>query len=106
MDNNRITVDEMLRINTRQQAKDLLERLSKQGYRYIARDPESEWILCFSLKPKRYLKLECWGYVNENSDGAMMASGFKNVDITEIRWNNRSPTMIEDFLSDEIILSG
>lgn len=106
MDSNRITVDEMLRMNTRQQAMDLLNQLSKQGYKYVTRDMESEWLLCFSLKPKKYLKMKCWGYVNENSDGAMMASGFKNVDITEIRWSNRSPTLISEFLTDEIILKG
>lgn len=104
--NDRVTKDEMLRMNTRRQAAELLKRLSKQGYKYVTRDLESEWLLCFSLKPKRYLDLEIWGYVNEKDDGALMAHGFKNTDITEIRWSNRSPTMINEFLSDEIIMTG
>ncbi|MEO1768286.1 hypothetical protein [Candidatus Enterococcus ferrettii] len=102
----RVTNEEMLRMNTRQQAVKLLKRLSKQGYKYVTRDLESEWLLCFNLKPKRYLDLEIWGYVNEKDDGAMMARGFKNTDITEIRWSNRSPTLINEFLSDEIIMTG
>lgn len=106
MNSNRITVDEMLRMNTRQQAMDLLKRLSKQGYKYVTRDPESEWLLCFSLKPKKYMDGNFWGYVNEDATGVLMARGFKNTDINEIRWSNRSPTLINEFLNDEIIMTG
>lgn len=106
MASKRVNSDEMLRMNTRQQAVKLLKRLSEQGYEYVTRDLESEWLLCFSLKPKRYIELESWGYVNEKADGAMMAHGFKNTDITEICWSNRFPTVISEFLSDEIILTG
>lgn len=103
---NRITSDEMLRVNTRQQAMDLLKRLSEQGYKFVTRDPGSEWLICFSLKPKKYMELGCWGYVNEHKPGVLVANGFKNDDINEIRWDNRSPTVIDEFLSDEIIMTG
>lgn len=106
MDYKRVTGDEMLRMNTRQQSIDLLKRLSKQGYKYVTRDLESEWLICFSLKPKKYMDGCFWGYVNENAPGVLMARGFKNTDINEIRWSNRSPTVISDFLSNEIILTG
>lgn len=55
-------------------------------------------LVCFSLKPKKYLEIESWGYVNPDAHGAMMAYPLKNADIPEINWSNKSAKMISDFL--------
>lgn len=73
--------------------------LYEKGYKYVVRDKESEFLSCFSLKPKRYRDLESWGYLNPDEPKAMMAYPIKNTDITEINWSNRSATLILDFLN-------
>lgn len=88
----------VFRMNTRQQAIEILEQLYEKGYRYVARDKDSDFLICFSLKPKKYMKLEFWGYVDSDAQGVKMAYIFRNTDITEIKWSNRSATLIAEFL--------
>lgn len=42
--------------------------------------------------------LEIWGYVDSDLQEAKMSYIFRNTDITEIKWSNRSATLIADFL--------
>lgn len=88
----------MFRMNTRQLAIEILEQLYNEGYRYVVRDKDSDFLTCFSLKPKHYMDLESWGYVDENERGAKMAYIFRNTDVAEIKWSNRSATLIAEFL--------
>lgn len=41
-----------------------------------------------------------WGYRESDYNNSMMAESIKNVDITEIRWKNRQPTDLEQFIKD------
>ena len=93
-------------LKNRQETMERLKELLSEGYKYVVREPESEWLLCFSLEPKKYGDGEFWGYVNEKDTGAQMAKQIKNTDITEIKWTNKVATSIEAFLDDEIILTG
>ena len=77
---------------------DVLNRLYEKGYRYVVRDKDMDYLVCYSLKPKKYLEIESWGYVNPDAQGAMMAYPFKNTDITEITWSNKSATLISECL--------
>lgn len=87
-------------IQNRQQTIELLKLFLEKGYRWIVREPGADHLLLFSLKPKKYMKIESWGYENENLPGAKMAEIIKNTDITEIRWQNRQPTDLEQFIKD------
>jgi len=70
----------------------------QQGFKYIVRDLDGDWLVLFSLKPKKYIKMEFWGYVNEMDPNALPCKVIENSDITEISWKNRSPILISDFL--------
>lgn len=85
-------------VNNRKQAIDLLKQLQEKGYGYVVRDNEMPYLICFSLKPKKYRDTESWGYVNPDVMGAKSAYPIKNTDISEVNWNNRSATLISDFL--------
>lgn len=91
----------LFQINTRKETIEILKHLHGKGYRYVVREQESPYLVCFSLKPKRFMELEIWGYVNVEANGVMMAYPIKNEDITEINWNNRSATLITDFLEEK-----
>ena len=93
-----LTTEVILRVNTRQQAIEILEQLYKKGYSYVVRNKDSDFLSCFSLKPKKYMGLEIWGYVDSDLQGAKMSYIFRNTDITEIKWSNRSATLIAEFL--------
>lgn len=84
-------------LKNRQETMERLKELLSEGYKYVVREPESEWLLCFSLEPKKYGDGEFWGYVNEKDPGAQMAKQIKNTDITEIKWTNKVATSIEAF---------
>lgn len=88
-------------IHDRGETISLLEGLSKKGYRYVVRDKESQWLSCYSLKPKKYHDTESWGYVNPDIDGVKMAYVFKNWDVTEIIWSNKSAKLISGFLEGQ-----
>lgn len=100
------TINERYALKDRQETLKLLKKMLADGYKYIVRDPESEWLLCFSLEPKKYRDGEFWGYVNEKEHSAKMARQIRNTDITEIKWTNKVATSIEAFLDDEILLTG
>lgn len=88
-----------LQLQTREQVIKSLQDLYAEGYRYVVREKDMQWLLCFSLKPKKYREFEGWGYVDPDVTGVITAYPIKNTDITEINWTNRSATLIEDFLS-------
>lgn len=90
---------ELNKLYTREQAMSLLQELHEKGYRYVVRDKELSYLNCFSLKPKKYMDIESWGYVNPDAPGVMMSYPIKNADITEINWTNRSATLIEEFIA-------
>lgn len=91
----------ILEMHSREEAVAALNKLYEKGYRYAVRDRDMPYIICYSLKPKRYRDIESWGYVDPDEEGALMAYPFKNIDVTEINYSNRSATLIKDFLSEE-----
>lgn len=91
----------MNELKDRQQSIEIMKTAYKKGFRYVVRDKDSEWLTFFSLKPKRYRKMEFWGYEDENASGVLPADVVKNQDIHEINWNNKSATMIEEFIKKE-----
>lgn len=82
----------------RSDAIEKLKELHKRGYRYVVRDKDMPYLLCFSIKPKRYRDIESWGYVDPNRQGVLPAYPIRNVDVTEIHYNNKSAMLIEDFI--------
>lgn len=88
----------MSRPKTRKQTVSILTDLHSKGYRYVVRDKEMNYLVCFSLKPKKYRDTESWGYVDSDVPEAIMAYPIKNTDIQEINWSNRSATLILDFV--------
>lgn len=90
-----------MRTKAREEVVELLKDISEKGYKYVVRDKDMPFLSCFSLKPKRYREIESWGYVNENATGALPAYPIKNKDITEINYNNRSATLISDWLKGD-----
>src|SRR5690625_4861390 len=88
----------VIRENTRSDVIDLLTNLYKQGYMYVLRNKNMPYLICFSLKPKRYLDTESWGYVNPDAVGALPAYPIKNTSITEINYSNKSATLITDLI--------
>ncbi|MCI5684555.1 MAG: hypothetical protein MR320_04095 [Enterococcus gallinarum] len=91
-------VKESIRLKNRADTLKELKKYFDRGFRYVVRDLEGEWLVLFSLKPKKYMDLEIWGYVNECDPNAIPCQIIRNTDITEINWKNRSAVLIEDFL--------
>lgn len=89
----------MNEIKNRDQVLEVLKQLHGYGYRYVVRDEMSEYLSCFSLKPKKYREIG-WGYVNSNEPGVKMAYPIRNTDITEINSTNRSAVLIEDLIDN------
>ncbi|BAQ11471.1 DNA topoisomerase domain protein [Bacillus sp. OxB-1] len=87
-----------MNLNNREETITLLKELNEKGYQYVVRDEDMPYLCCFSLKPKKYLDINGWGYIDPDAPKAMMAYAIKNTDITEISWSNRSATSITDFL--------
>lgn len=77
-----------------------MKTMYMKGYRWILRDYDSEYLSLYSLKPKRYFDLNSWGYRDENALGVLMSESIKNADIKEIRWQNRQPTDLQQFIFD------
>lgn len=92
-------IREFLRLKNRTDALKELKKYLDRGFRYVVRDLEGEWLVLFSLKPKRYMDLEAWGYVNGDDPKARPCQIIRNLDITEINWKNRSAVLIENFLN-------
>lgn len=87
-------------LNSRKQVIEILKDMQKRGYKYVVRDSEGEYLVCFSLKPKRYMDCEGWGYVDPTEKGVIPAYPIKNTDITEINFKNRSAKLIADFITE------
>lgn len=45
-----LTTEVILRVNTRQQAIEILEQLYEKGYRYVARDKDSDFFELLQLE--------------------------------------------------------
>ena len=91
----------LLEMHNREEAIERLKVLYSRGYRYVAREPDSDFLIMFTLKPKKYFKdYVGWGYRNSdlNHPDVRYADVFKNVDMTEIKWTNRYPTLIADLI--------
>lgn len=80
-------------IKDRKQALEMLKDLMDHGYKYVVRDAGSEYLSCFTLRPKKY-KDSGWGYVNAEDPEAQMVYPVRNIDITEINHTNRSAVLI------------
>lgn len=89
-------------VHDRQESIKVMKALYEKGYRWVVRNLEMDELSLFSCKPKKYLKLESWGYTDSDlrTDKSMMSESIKNTDITEIRWQNRQPTELEQFIKD------
>lgn len=89
-----------LETQTRKQVLKILEIAYQEGYRYIVRDHESDYINCFSNKPKKYMDGEFWGYKEKDlaSHEAIPSTIIKNLDMNEINWTNRSATPIDKLI--------
>lgn len=83
-----------------EQVKNILASLQKKGYRFIARDEDSDFIHCYSHKPKKYLNGGFWGYTDSDLVISQPAIPIKNTDILKVNWSNRSAFLISDFLKD------
>lgn len=79
-----------------------LERAYELGYRYVVRELDSEYLNCYSLKPKRYLMDNDWGYTlkDQESREALPAAIIKNEDMKEINYSNRSATLITELIGE------
>ncbi len=93
-----MSLNGLIQLNTRKETIEILKQQHAKGYRYVVRDKEMPYLICFSIKPKRYRDMESWGYVDSDADGVMGAYPIKNTDITEIHFNNRAATLISNFL--------
>lgn len=85
---------------SKEQLKERVAELQKEGYTYIARCKDSDWLTCYSVKPKKFMDLEIWGYANPDAPGVKMAYPLQCLFYTEINWSNRSPLLITDFLEN------
>lgn len=90
---------EYIRLKNRTDTTKELKKYFDRGFRYVVRDLDGDHLVLFSLKPKKYMDLESWGYVNEWDPKAIPCQIIANTDITEINWKNRSATLIEEFLN-------
>lgn len=85
-------------LHTRKQVLTKLNALYGKGYRYVVRDKDSDYIYCYSLKPKKFHDLQGWGYVDPDGPDVLPAFPIKNTDLLEISWSNRSAVLIERVL--------
>lgn len=77
-----------------------LRRLYDSGYRYVAQDEGMHSVSCYSINPKKYQDVRggFWGYDNPDAPGVLPAYPILYVKLPEVRWSNRSATLIEVFL--------
>lgn len=83
--------------------KSQLKKAYKEGYRYIVQDYAYENVLlCFSLKPKKYVKDAMWGYFEKDWENPLsLPVIFLEITLENVRWTNRQPTFIADLLDIE-----
>lgn len=93
-------VEECFRIKSRVEAIDLMRKYYKKGFRYAARDEQSDWIQLYSEEPKKYLEEEFWGYKSGDDPNVLPVRLIKNKDMTEINWGNRSAILIETYWTE------
>lgn len=97
-----IGADRYFILHDRQKAIRVMKALYEKGYRWIARCSDSDSLMLYNLKPKKYMDMQIWGYTDSDlrCGKTMMAESIKNEDITEIRWENRQPTDLWQFIKD------
>ena len=49
-------------IHNRQEAVKVMKTMYEEGYRWFARDYESDSLMLYNLKPKKYMDISSWGY--------------------------------------------
>ena len=76
----------------------ILQRLHEEGYRYVVQDKDMNSVACFSIEPKKYNDPESWGYSNPDAPGALPAYPILGARIPDVRWANRSATLIKAYL--------
>ncbi|WP_373706097.1 hypothetical protein [Jeotgalibaca porci] len=84
--------------------KSQLEKTYKKGYRYIVQDYDCKngWLLCFSSKPKKYVKDAMWGYVEKDWENPQsLPAMYLEITLENVKWGNRYPTRIADLLGIE-----
>lgn len=73
-----------------------IKKVRAHHYRYVTRDENSKYIVCYSIEPKKYSNR--WGYTNENALGAKMAKAIYCTCCSEIDWSNKKPILIDEWL--------
>lgn len=92
-------IKKIMELKSRDEALEVMQEALKRGVKYVVRDCDSEYLSFFSLKPKKYMDLGSWGYVNENAQGVLPSTVIlRNTDIAEISWRNKQPIIITEFL--------
>ena len=90
-------IKKIMELKSRDEALEVMEESLKKGLNMWSETATAN-IFPFSLKPKKYMDLGSWGYVNENAQGALPSTVIlKNTDITEISWRNKQPIIITEF---------
>ena len=74
------------------QKSDLLKRLWKERYCYLARDENGE-LCAFEGRPKKYEDMDFW------ETGAIDFSSIKQDNFPEVKWTDVEPTKISDLLA-------
>ncbi|MDZ5758079.1 hypothetical protein RAK27_05350 [Carnobacterium maltaromaticum] len=75
-----------------------LQKAYEEGYRYVVQDT-AMYALCFSLKSKKFLKLEIWGYKDGEMDlETALAAKIIWGQVEGVEWSNRYPTEINSLL--------
>ncbi|WP_413509658.1 hypothetical protein [Carnobacterium maltaromaticum] len=95
--------EKLTKHNQKALAKVQLQKAYDEGYRYITKDQDSEFVHCFSLKPKKYRGgdfPDYWGYKESdlNSGSAFPAKIIKGK-VEGVKWSKRYPTEISELLN-------
>ncbi len=92
-------------VYTKEEVIEGLKSLHDKGYRYIARDKDSDFLSCYSHKPKKYMEFNFWGYTEKDLNNGnaliLMAYPIHNDDMKEIAWKNRSAMTITELIGGD-----
>lgn len=97
-------IQKVMRLKNRAEAIQVIKQAYQDGFRYIVRDVDSQYLSFYNYKPKKWRNLHSWGYTDADlpkMDCMPSALILKNIDITEIKWTNQRPTLIKEFLERE-----
>ena len=94
-------IQKVMRLKNRSEAIGVIKNAYQDGFRYVVRDFDSQYLSFFNYKPKKWRDLNSWGYTDADlikPDCMPSILILKNEDITEIKWTNQKPTLISEFL--------